>query len=291
MSKTNFYASILVAIFAISYVIFELNNNGWMFNITLLYSLMLITVGEYIAFTTSINIQNIVYKRTEEESLDKHLPQTPFKIKKALVYLPINLALLVFTLLIAYYFLDNILEPSWYIFLLLPFAIHVLALIPYFLFLNTDLLQAEKKALDEEDKNLVLSDIGRKLANKESESCRKTNTKEYQTILYFLENGLNPNNVFEDKYTLLLPGTCCGDLKLAKLLIEHGADVNFKSSLGQTALHLATKHNSYDLVKLLVENGANVNIEDSDGKSALYYAQKDGFGDIVNILRPADIIT
>ena len=284
MFKTNFYASILVVVVAISYIFYTLNHNGWVFDLTILYTIMLLSIGEFIAFTTSINIQNIVYKRTQEESTLKHIPQTPFRIKKALIYLPINIALLIFTILITYFFLDDILQPSWHIILLLPFAVHMLALIPYFLFLDQDEVQAEKEILDEEDKNIVLINIGKKLANKESQSCRKTNTKEYQTVLYFLQNGLNPNDVFEDKYTLLLPGACCGDLKLAKLLIEHGADVNFKSSLGLTALHLATKNNLPDLVKLLVENKADVNIEDFEGKTPLYYAQKNGFKDIENIL-------
>jgi len=47
-------------------------------------------------------------------------------------------------------------------------------------------------------------------------------------------------------------------LDLAKLLIEHGANVNQSSASGLTALHYAALENYDEMAKLLLKNNANV---------------------------------
>lgn len=49
-----------------------------------------------------------------------------------------------------------------------------------------------------------------------------------------------------------------GSVELAKLLIDHGADVNTQND-HQTPLHLACWRNSLELAKLFINHGANVN--------------------------------
>ncbi|MDR2635512.1 MAG: ankyrin repeat domain-containing protein, partial [Campylobacteraceae bacterium] len=44
-----------------------------------------------------------------------------------------------------------------------------------------------------------------------------------------------------------------------KVLVDKGADVDYKNPDGETPLFYAIKNNSYELVKLLIENGADVN--------------------------------
>lgn len=107
---------------------------------------------------------------------------------------------------------------------------------------------------------------------------------QYQTILHYLMSGQNPDEVINNKYTMLLPSACCGDYKLAKLLVENGSDINFKSPLGTCALHLAAKHGFYDIVKLLIEYGARIDERDADGKTALMYANENEHVDIVSLL-------
>ena len=45
-------------------------------------------------------------------------------------------------------------------------------------------------------------------------------------------------------------------MKLAKLLIEKGADINIRDNNGGTALQYTVKHEYEEMVKLLKENGA-----------------------------------
>ena len=50
-------------------------------------------------------------------------------------------------------------------------------------------------------------------------------------------------------------------LEVARLLIEHGADVNAKDSVF-TPLDMAAEFNSIDVARLLIEQGANTNGRD-----------------------------
>ena len=53
-----------------------------------------------------------------------------------------------------------------------------------------------------------------------------------------------------------------GQLNTAKLLINAGADLNYKGNTGETSLHLAAAHGHHDLVKLLLSYGADPNLTD-----------------------------
>jgi len=276
--------SLLISFSIIGYILYELSTLTLVWDFTVLLLIILLAVGEFVASILSLNIEYMVYRRSDEESLKSFLPKVPFAVRSVLKYIPIGLLLLLITSLTSQFVLKDPVSSFWFIILLMPFCIHLLALGLYFIFLDKDYIDAKLKILDEQDKDHLLSDIGIKLANKDSKFCRKTNAKQYQTVMHFLENGLDPNEVFENRYTLLLPSSCCGDDKLVKLLIKHGADVNFVSSLGATALILASGHGSFGLVELLLKNGADKNIKDANGKTALNHAKENGFEDIVRIL-------
>lgn len=66
-------------------------------------------------------------------------------------------------------------------------------------------------------------------------------------------------------------------LESAKMLIEHGANVNEEDSLGSTPLLVAIQSRSYDMVRLLLENGARA------GSDAVELASYDK--QMVDILR------
>ncbi len=58
-------------------------------------------------------------------------------------------------------------------------------------------------------------------------------------------------------------------IETAKLIVEHGADVNAKNNIGRTALMSATTSGKEEIVKLLLDNGADVNVVDRNGNTAL----------------------
>ncbi len=71
-------------------------------------------------------------------------------------------------------------------------------------------------------------------------------------------------------------------LEIAKLLIQHGADVNSKDCNGWNPLMVAVNRGymsdpnkqSLEFAKLLIDNGADVNAKNNNGKTALDYAKK-----------------
>lgn len=69
------------------------------------------------------------------------------------------------------------------------------------------------------------------------------------------------------------------DLSLAQLLIEHGADVNLKDSIGRSPLLIAcsswlkySEASSEAVCELLVDNGADCNDSDNRGTTPLLAA-------------------
>lgn len=56
------------------------------------------------------------------------------------------------------------------------------------------------------------------------------------------------------------------------MLIEWGADVNKPSSNGEFPLYLAVQEEKISTVKLLLKRGANVNQKTSTGQTALHQA-------------------
>ena len=70
-----------------------------------------------------------------------------------------------------------------------------------------------------------------------------------------------------------------GIIEVARLLIEHGADVDqVDPTGGATALILAASTNQADMVELLLESGADINFQSSDGSTALHAAAFNQFG-------------
>ena len=66
-----------------------------------------------------------------------------------------------------------------------------------------------------------------------------------------------------------------GQLTCLQFLLEHGADVNAKDSIGNTLLAKAVAHPS--CVEYLMRHGADINITDKDGSSALMKAAAGGY--------------
>ena len=82
-----------------------------------------------------------------------------------------------------------------------------------------------------------------------------------------IEKGTSVNVKDENGDPLLYFSICWSKFDIAKLLIEHGADVNARNGIMDTSLHRAAfcvyqNKKALDVVKLLIEHGADVNAKD-----------------------------
>lgn len=71
-------------------------------------------------------------------------------------------------------------------------------------------------------------------------------------------------------YDLDLGWMCFNLTVIGWLVLKHGADVNAKDKMQQTALHWAAVHGSIAAADVLLENGARVEAADINGYRVLF---------------------
>ncbi|MDX1923844.1 MAG: ankyrin repeat domain-containing protein [Rickettsiaceae bacterium] len=93
------------------------------------------------------------------------------------------------------------------------------------------------------------------------------------------EENIIPKKMFKslsiDEETLSLPlhiAVALGNLKMVKLLLSSGADINAKTRHGETALYIAIYRQNLEMTKLLLDNSASINLHNNDGYSLLHIA-------------------
>jgi len=103
------------------------------------------------------------------------------------------------------------------------------------------------------------------------------------TIRFFLERGADVDAVDEYHLTLLHVASYHGSVKVARLLLQHGANINARNGEGQTLLHRALVGindgmwgDSFDAIQLLLENGADIDALDDDHLTPLHLASEYG---------------
>ncbi|XP_072160560.1 uncharacterized protein [Bemisia tabaci] len=84
--------------------------------------------------------------------------------------------------------------------------------------------------------------------------------------------------------SLLTVASNRGQEILVQLALDYGANVDFISSKGRTALHWATRNGALPPVKILLKNGADVNKKDGKGWTPLHFAANQGHLEIVRTL-------
>lgn len=70
----------------------------------------------------------------------------------------------------------------------------------------------------------------------------------------------------------LINSARAGNLPLVQELIERGADINFRDSAGQSALHVSLWWKRREVLDRLLTRGADLNVVDRDGKTVLMRA-------------------
>ena len=75
-----------------------------------------------------------------------------------------------------------------------------------------------------------------------------------------------------------------GGVRITRLLLGAGADVNGTNRYGGTALMTAAAFGKSDIVKELLKNGADPKLEDKQGKTALNLAQQNKRAEVVVLL-------
>jgi ankyrin repeat protein len=81
-----------------------------------------------------------------------------------------------------------------------------------------------------------------------------------------------------------------GRVNVARLLLEHGADVNAQNNSQDTPLHRVALGGfpDSDVARLLVEHGANIHAENNEGRTASQVALARGRYNIAKILSDHD---
>jgi hypothetical protein len=96
--------------------------------------------------------------------------------------------------------------------------------------------------------------------------------RHYDVVQWMLEEGANPD-VAACFNTLLSHAAAENDVHLARMLLDHGADIEKANDRFETPLGFACSYNAIDVVKLLCERGADVNRTEGWGHSYLYWVQ------------------
>lgn len=109
------------------------------------------------------------------------------------------------------------------------------------------------------------------ISNETSVLCRCCDNIRIAKLL--LENGADPNEGSRDgNISPLSEAAAYGKPELIKLYLQYGAEINKRDSYGSTALMTAVGFGRLDNVKCLLENGADPNIKTSSGETVLHYA-------------------
>ena len=109
--------------------------------------------------------------------------------------------------------------------------------------------------------------------------------KHYDTAAFLLEKGMNPNHMNWREFTLLHDMAHTGDVPKARLLIEHGADINYiDDEYRSTPLGYAARWGNVAMVKLLLESGADPNKSGASWSTPLAWARERGHSEVERVL-------
>jgi Ankyrin repeats (3 copies)/Ankyrin repeats (many copies) len=99
-----------------------------------------------------------------------------------------------------------------------------------------------------------------------------------------VEHGAEVSAKDKDGSTPLHEASSGGGVDLARFLVEHGADASAKGENGLTPLHEASSRGHVYLARFLVEHSADVSAEDESGSTPLHLASSHRCVDLIRFL-------
>ena len=112
--------------------------------------------------------------------------------------------------------------------------------------------------------------------------------KHEKTAAFLLEHGMNPNHMNWHRFTLLHHMAAEGEIAKARLLLDHGADIDLiDDEYRSTPLGVAARRGQSVMVELLLQRGADPSAAGASWATPLEWARKKGHGDIEATLRQA----
>jgi ankyrin repeat protein len=112
--------------------------------------------------------------------------------------------------------------------------------------------------------------------------------KHYETALFLLEHGMNPNHMNWRGFTLLHDMAFTGDIQKAGLLLDHGADIHaIDEDYQSTPLGYAAHWGNREMAVFLLKRGADANQSGAPWATPLAWARRKGHADIEADLRRA----
>ena len=105
-------------------------------------------------------------------------------------------------------------------------------------------------------------------------------------VQLLLDKGANPNISSNNQFKVAPIHSACAisHFDIAKLLIEHGADVNARQMQGVTPLHSAAHNGQAKLSKLLIDSGADINAKMENGQTPLFMANEKNFHETAEVI-------
>ena len=98
-------------------------------------------------------------------------------------------------------------------------------------------------------------------------ACENSLAKE---VDHLLKLGVNVNLIpSNQELSALMVVSQYGNTQIAKLLLEHGANVDLKNGKGWSALMIASQNGQFEAADLLLDYGADINLQSNDGSSTL----------------------
>ena len=99
-----------------------------------------------------------------------------------------------------------------------------------------------------------------------------------------LEHGADVNARKDDDGTPLHVAALYGTVEAILLFLEHGADVNAREDDNTTPLHEAARSGRVEAIRVLVEHGADLNARKNDDTTLLHEAARSGTVEAIRVL-------